>query len=349
MSSMTEMRAIGYRHSRPIEDPESLVDVTVPRPALGPRDVLVRVEAVSVNPVDTKIRQSAEPDGELRVLGYDAAGTVEAVGGEVSRFAAGDEVFYCGAINRPGANAELHAVDERLVARKPASLSFAQAAALPLTALTAWEALFERLALRPGKPADGPVLLVTASAGGVGSIALQLARRLTGATVIGTASRPETAEWSREMGAHHVVDHRGSLAEEVRRISPRGVDLVLSSGHTEELFEALADVLVPYGEIVVLDEPQDFAFSELKGKSITWHWENVMTRPHEETADMGQHGAILDEVARLVDDGILRTTLNAEPRPIDAANLRAAHAAVEAGGVIGKLVLAGFPPQETPR
>ena len=345
--SSTEMRAIGYRHSRPVDDPESLVEVRLPVPVLRPRDALVRVEAVSVNPVDTKIRRGVDPGGELRVLGYDAAGTVEAVGEEVSRFAAGDEVFYCGAINRPGANAELHAVDERLIARKPTSLSFAQAAALPLTALTAWESLFERLRLRPGKPADGPVLLITASAGGVGSIAVQLARRLTPATVIGTASRPETGEWSRQMGAHHVVDHQGPLAEEVRRISPRGVDLVLSNGHTEEQFEALADVLVPFGELVVLDEPLDFAFSKLKDKSITWHWENVMTRPHEQTADMDRHGSILDEVARLVDDGILRTTLNADPRPIDAANLRAAHAAVEAGGVVGKLVLAGFPAQPT--
>jgi zinc-binding alcohol dehydrogenase family protein len=241
----------------------------------------------------------------------------------------------------PGANSEYHVVDERLVGHKPTTLSFAEAAALPLTTLTAWESLFERLGVRVGKPLDGPVVLITAAAGGIGSIALQLARRLTGATLIGTASRPETARWALQMGAHHTVDHRKPLVEQVRAIAPNGVDRVLSTAHTEQHLAAFAELLVPYGRITVLDEPEGFDLMALKDKSISWHWQEIMTRPVQQT-DVSAHGDILDEVARLLDAGLLRSTMTQELGPINAANLRHAHRRLESGRTTGKVVLAGF-------
>jgi zinc-binding alcohol dehydrogenase family protein len=324
------MHAVGYRRNLPVTDPESLVDAEVPVPVPGPHDLLVRVEAVSVNPVDTKVRSGVDPGGELKVLGYDAAGVVTAVGDRVSRFAVGDEVYYAGSIGRPGTDSRFHVVDEHVVGPKPASLTFAQAAALPLTTITAWEALFDRF--RVTAESTG-TLLVLGAAGGVGSMLVQLARALTGLTVIGTASRPESRRWVTDLGAHQVVDH-GELGE------PGTVDYLFSPFSAGNI-ERFAEVLRPAGQVVGIDEPEGLDLSPLKQKSISWHWEFMFTRPLFLPTDPGQHD-LLTETARLVDDGRVRTTLTTELGPISAKTLRAAHEAVERSSTIGKIVVSGF-------
>ncbi len=336
---MDEMRAVAYTECLPVEDERSLVDVELPVPEPGPGDLLVDVRAVSVNPVDVKLRGGLAPDGP-RVLGFDAAGVVVGMGEDVSSFAVGDEVYYAGSIPRQGSNAERQLVDHRIVGRKPATLDFADAAALPLTALTAWECLFDCLALRPGGLQETGSILITAAAGGVGSMALQYARLLTGLTTIGTASRPESADWAREMGAHHVVDHHADLAEQVRALVPGGVDAALSSGHTDTHFDALVAVLRSRGRLVAIDEPEGLDTLPLKAKSITFTWEYMGTRVEQDGPDVGLHGRILDELARLVDAGLIRTTATRRLEGIDAATLREAHALVEDGSMIGKVVLA---------
>ncbi|MEU6203815.1 zinc-binding alcohol dehydrogenase family protein [Micromonospora musae] len=330
------MRAVGYRRNLPITDPESLLDAEIPVPVPGPHDLLVRVEAVSVNPVDTKVRAGHDPGGELKLLGYDAAGVVVAVGERVSRFAVGDEVWYAGSIGRPGTNAQFHAVDEHVVGHKPANLSFAEAAALPLTTITAWETLFDRF--RVAKDATG-TLLVLGAAGGVGSMAVQLARALTDLTVIGTASRPESRQWVSELGAHHVVDHH-DLVDEVRAVAPTGVDYLISP-FTAGNIERYAKIVRPGGRITAVDEPEGLDLLPLKAKSIAWHWEFMFTRPLFLPTDPGQH-ELLEEVARLVDAGLLRSTLTRQLGPINAENLRRAHELVETSATIGKVVVAGF-------
>ncbi|MEO3745352.1 zinc-binding alcohol dehydrogenase family protein [Plantactinospora sp. B5E13] len=335
---MTElMPAVGYRRSLPVNDPESLVDTELPVPVPGPHDLLVRVEAVSVNPVDTKVRANVAPAGdEIKVLGYDAAGVVVAVGSEVTRFRVGDEVYYAGSIGRPGSNSRFHAVDEHVVGHKPTSLSFAEAAAIPLTAITAWEALFDSFALT--RQSTG-TLLVLGGAGGVGSMAIQLARTLTDLTVVATASRPESRQWATDLGAHHVADHR-DLVESVRAVAPAGVDYLISP-FTAGNIERYAEIVRPRGHIVALDEPAGLELLPLKAKSIGWHWEFMFTRPLFLPTDPTQHD-LLEQVARLVDEGRIRTTLTTQLGPIDAANLRHAHELLESSTTIGKVVLAGF-------
>lgn len=336
------MKAVVYRHSLPIEAADSLVDANLPDPAapVG-RDLLVRVHAVSVNPVDTKIRRNVDPAGADKVLGWDAAGVVVAVGPEASLFKPGDAVFYAGAIDRAGSNAELQLVDERIVGRKPSSLGFAQAAALPLTALTAWELLFDRLGVARGEA--GGTLLVVGAAGGVGSMAIQIARKLTGLTVIGSASRPETQAWVRELGAHHVVDHRHGLLEPVRAVALDGVDYVMSLTHTEQHYEALVELLRPQGKLGLIDDPATpIDIRAMKRKSISLHWEFMYTRSLFRTADMVAQHKMLQEVADLVDAGALQGTMREHFGTIDAANLRRAHAQLESGSTIGKIVLEGF-------
>lgn len=336
------MKAVAYRQSLPIDAPDSLIDVELPEPAApAGRDLLVRVRAVSVNPVDTKIRRNVDPAGADKVLGWDAAGIVEAVGPEASLFKPGDAVYYAGAIDRPGSNAELQWVDERIVGRKPSTLDAAQAAALPLTSITAWELLFDRLGVARG--ARHGVLLVTGAAGGVGSMALQIARKLTGLTVIGTASRPETQAWVREMGAHHVVDHHQDLVSQVRAVAPQGVDYVMSLTHTEQHYAALVELLKPQGRIGLIDDPATpIDITALKRKSISLHWELMYTRSLFHTEDMLAQHAILNEVADLVDAGVLRGTAREHMGTINAANLRRAHTQLESARTIGKLVLEGF-------
>lgn len=337
------MKAIGYTHSRPIDADDALLDIQLPEPTPGPRDLLVEVRAISVNPVDTKVRQRAEPAaGEYKVLGWDAAGVVRAVGSEVSLFRPGDEVFYAGDLTRPGSNAELQLVDERIVGAKPASLDFAQAAALPLTSITAWELLFERLQIAEGPASAGQSLLIVGAAGGVGSILTQLARHLTGVTVIGTASRAETREWVRDLGAHHVIDHGKPLSEELQRIGIGQVSHVASLTHTDSHLQQIVASLRPQGRLGLIDDPANLNVSLLKQKSLSLHWEFMYTRSMFQTDDMIEQHRLLQRVSSLVDQGVLRTTLGEHFGRIDAANLRRAHALLESGKAKGKIVLEGF-------
>jgi zinc-binding alcohol dehydrogenase family protein len=330
------MTAIGYRRSLAITEPDSLAALELPVPRPGPHDLLVRVHAVSVNPVDVKVRAGVDPGGEPKVLGYDAAGVVEAVGPEVSLFEVGDEVYYAGNITRPGTNSEFHLVDERITGHKPASLDFASAAALPLTGITAWETLFDRFGLAEH---SAGTLLVMGAAGGVGSMVVQLARALTSVTVIGSASRPESRNWAIELGAHHVVDHHADLVGSVREIAPGGVDHVFSPV-SAGMVQTYAELLAVGGEVTAIDEPEGLDTLPLKAKSQTWHWELMFSRPMFAPEDTAQH-ELLDTVARLVDEGLIRTTVTESLTPISVANLRAAHAMVEAGSMIGKVVLSG--------
>ena len=307
------------------------------------RDLLVEVRAVSVNPVDTKVRaKSAPPAGGWKVLGWDAAGVVRAVGPEVTLFKPGDRVWYAGDISRQGTNSELHLVDERIVGRMPGSLDFAQAAALPLTALTAWEMLFDRLGIRPGKQPVKDCLLIIGAAGGVGSIMTQLACRLTALTVIGTASRPESQDWVRELGAHHVIDHSRPLSAELKRIRVPEVNYIVSLTNTDEHFPQIVECIAPQGKFGLIDSPKTVDINKLKDKSVSLHWELMYTRSLFHTEDMiGQH-RILNELADLVDSGLIRTTVGGHFGSINAANLKRAHALLESGKSRGKIVLEGF-------
>lgn len=338
------MKAVAYYQSLPAEHPEALQDVQLADPTPGPHDLLVEVRAISVNPVDTKIRLGVAPDnGAAKVLGWDATGVVKAVGSEVSLFQPGDRVFYAGAIDRAGANSELHLVDERIVGHMPNSLSFAEAAALPLTAITAWELLFERLQVAEGSVDQGQSLLIVGAAGGVGSILTQLARRLTGLTVIGTASRPETQAWVRELGAHHVIDHSKPLSEELTRIGIGKVTHVASLTQTDQHYTQLVESLKPQGRLALIDDPlQPLDVMQLKRKSLSLHWELMFTRSLYQTEDMIEQHRLLDRVSDLVDSGVLKTTLGEHFGPINAANLRRAHALLESGKAKGKIVLEGF-------
>ncbi|KUZ40949.1 zinc-binding alcohol dehydrogenase family protein [Burkholderia territorii] len=338
------MKAVGLTRYLPIDDPQALVDVELPQPVPGPRDLLVKVEAISVNPVDTKVRAPKPQVEETpRVLGWDAAGTVVAVGAEVTMFRPGDEVFYAGSITRAGANSEFHTVDERIAAIKPRSLDFAASAALPLTALTAWEALFDRLRVSPQGADAGKSVLIIGGAGGVGSIAIQLAKTLGKLRVIATASRPASAEWVRSLGADDVVDHFGDLPAQLRAIGHANVDYVLIFNDTDRHFPAAAEIIRPQGGIcTIVENDKPIPVELLKAKSAAFHWEFMFTRAMFETPDMIEQHKILSEVARLVDGGTLRTTLGEQLGPINAANLRRAHQLLEAGRAIGKLVLSGF-------
>jgi zinc-binding alcohol dehydrogenase family protein len=337
------MRAVGYRKSLPATDLESLVDVDIARPEPGPHDLLVKVEAVSVNPVDTKVRRRAEPEnGGIKVLGWDAAGTVVAAGAQVSGFAPGDAVFYAGDITRPGTNAELHCVDARIVGRKPQSLDWAAAAALPLTAITAWETLFDRLDCRKPVPGAADAVLIVGGAGGVGSIAIQLARQLTDLTVTATASRPETVRWCQDLGAHHVVDHAKPLAAEVAALGIGAPGVVFSTTNTDAHLAQIAELIAPQGRLALIDDPATLDVSILKRKSVSLHWELMFTRSMFGTPDIAEQGRLLNEVSRLVDEGRLRTTLDAHYGAINAGNLRRAHAMIESGRAKGKIVLEGF-------
>ncbi|MES2421600.1 MAG: zinc-binding alcohol dehydrogenase family protein [Pseudomonadota bacterium] len=337
------MRAIGYTKSLPIDDPQSLVDLDLPKPEASGRELLVEVKAVSVNPVDTKIRQNrADPDGKPQVLGWDASGVVVAIGPDVTRFKVGDEVFYAGAIDRPGTNSEYHLVDERIVGHKPTSLDWAQAAALPLTSVTAWETLFDRLDVRKPVPGAANAILIIGGAGGVGSITIQLARKLTDLTIIATASRDETRGWVEDLGAHHVIDHRKPLAEQVEALGLGAPGLVFSTTHTDEHIAEIATLLAPQGRLALIDDPKTLDIAPLKQKSISVHWELMYTRSLFQTPDMGEQGRLLDEVAALVDAGTIRTTLAENFGTIDAANLRRAHERIESHTAKGKIVLEGF-------
>ena len=337
------MKAVGYRRSLPIVEAESLIDVELEQPVPGGRDLLVKVEAVSVNPVDTKVRMRAAPEpGKVKVLGFDAAGTVEAVAPGVTLFRPGDKVWYAGSILRQGTNAEFHLVDERIVGAMPKRLSFAEAAALPLTSITAWEMLFDRFGIPLDKPTTAGSLLIIGAAGGVGSIAIQLARRLSGLTVIATASRPETRAWCLELGAHHVLDHSRPLPAELETLGLASVDYIFGVTATERHLGEIAEMLAPQGKFGLIDDPKALDALPFKRKSASIHWEAMFARSMFETPDMIAQHRLLNEVARLVDDGLIRSTATETMGRIDASTPKRAHALIESGRARGKLVLAGF-------
>lgn len=337
------MKAVGFEKPLPIDAPDALLDLVLPIPEPDARDLLVRVAAVAVNPVDVKVRARAQPAaGEARVIGWDAAGVVERIGTECTLFRAGDEVFYAGTILRPGCNAEYQLVDERLVAAKPKSLGFPEAASLPLTSVTAYELLFDRLRLPYGKKTGGGHLLVVNGAGGVGSILIQMAKRLTGLEVIATASRPETVEWVRSLGADHVIDHKLPLHEELKKLGIPEVEYITSLSGSEQHAAAYVEALAPEGHLALIDDPKTFDITPFQRKSITVCWELMFTRSIYGRPNMVEQHRALSEVSALVDAGVLRHTLNERIQGIDAANLRRAHAKLETGSAIGKTVLVGF-------
>jgi zinc-binding alcohol dehydrogenase family protein len=337
------VKAVGYTRALPIDDATALQDLTLGEPTTGPHDLLVRVSAVSVNPVDTKVRKNRAPkDGVPEVLGWDAVGTVQAVGDQVGKhatgFAVGDRVYYAGAINRPGSNSELHVVDARIAAHAPNTLDDAQAAALPLTSITAWELLFDRLQIAQGG-GTGQSLLVIGGAGGVGSILIQLARQLTGLRIIATASRPETQAWCKTLGAHEVIDHSKPLRPQLDALGIAHVQYAASLTQSAQHWDALIDALAPQGKLGLIDDIPGVDAGKLKTKSLSLHWELMFTRSMFTTPDIAQQGALLAEVAKLVDAGKIKTTLAEHFGVINAANLKRAHALVESGTARGKVVL----------
>jgi NADPH2:quinone reductase len=338
------MKAVALTRYLPIDDPQSLLDVELPAPNASGHDLLVRVEAVSVNPVDTKLRSpKPQVEAQPRVLGYDAAGVVEAVGETVTRFKVGDRVYYAGDITRPGTNSELHLVDERIVGAAPKSLSAAEAAALPLTAITAWELLFQRMPYDSEHGGRGKSLLIIAGAGGVGSIAIQIAKR-AGFRVVATASRAETVEWCRRMGADEVVDHRQPLAPQLQALGIEQVDAALNLADTDRYWDVLGELLAPQGHVGLIVEPSGALKigDPYKAKCIGIHWEMMFARPRFRTADMIEQGRLLDRVAELIDAGELKGTYTETLGKIDAQTLREAHRRLESGTTIGKVVLAGW-------
>ncbi len=342
------MKAIAYQEPLAIDDPRSLQDRELPEPTLGPRDVLIEVRAVSVNPVDTKIRAHvAPPANTWRVLGWDASGIVRAVGSDATLFKPGDKVWYAGDLRRAGSNSELHAVDERLVGHAPSTLDFAQAAAMPLTTLTAWEMLFDRLQLNAdhapnARTHEGETALVIGAAGGVGSILIQLMRQFTAMNIIATASRPESKQWVQELGAHHVIDHNQGLTRGLQAQNLPAPDYVISLNQTARYVDEIANVIAPQGRFGLIDDPRSLDIRPFKEKSVSVHWEFMFTRSMFQTQDMDAQHRLLTQVAALIDSQRLRTTMGAHLGRIHAANLRQAHAVVEDGHARGKLVLEGF-------
>lgn len=339
------MKAVGLYRYLPIDDPESLIDIELPQPVASGRDLMVRIHAIAVNPIDTKVRKPKElVEASARVLGWDAAGEVVAVGPECTLFKPGDKVFYSGDVTRQGCNAEYQLVDERIAGHMPASLSFEQAAALPLTSVTAWESLFDRIGIaRDPKQNEGKSILIIGAAGGVGSIAIQLAKQVAGLTVVATASRPETSAWIVELGADHVIDHTRPLVEEFRAKNLPQADYIFCCSFTDAYFQSMVELVKPQGKIcAIVDATQPLEMTSLKAKSATFVWESMFTRSMFKTPDMIEQHHILERVARLIDAGTLKTTLNEVISPINADNLRAVHARLESGTAIGKIVLSGW-------
>jgi NADPH2:quinone reductase len=337
------MKAVGYTASKPVDQDDSLFGFEMEQPSPTGHDLLVRVQAISVNPVDYKVRRRrASEDGQPIVLGWDAVGEVVAVGEKTSLFKSGDSVWYAGAIDRPGTNAEFHLVDERIVGRKPATVSAAEAAALPLTTLTAYEMLFDRLRVTDAVPGAAPAVLIIGGAGGVGSITIQLLRALTDLTVIATASRSETRAWVTELGAHHAVDHSEPLPAQIEALGLGAPGFVFSTTHTGSYLGQIVELIAPQGRFGLIDDPETLDIMPLKAKSISTHWELMFTRSLFQTADIARQGQILNEVAALLDAGRIKSTATETLGIINAANLKRAHAILESGKARGKLVLEGF-------
>jgi NADPH:quinone reductase len=337
------IRAVGLRRYLPVENEESLQDVRIERPTPGEWDLAVQVEAISVNPVDVKVRSPKDRvEGTPRILGWDAAGVVVEVGPSVTGFRKGDRVYYAGSIVRPGCNAEVHLVDARIAAQMPRTLGFADAAALPLTTLTAWEGLFDRMGIDPGGRHSGATVLVIGGAGGVGSMVIQLAKH-AGLRVVATAARSETIAWTRKLGADIVLDHRGPLRPQLEAAGLGNVDYVFDTQSTEAYWDVMADLVAPEGRIVgIVETKAPLSLEPLRAKSATFSWELMFTRSMLGTRSLGEQGTILRKVATLVDEGRVVTTRTQTLGPIDAKTLRAAHAMLESGRAIGKIVLEGF-------
>lgn len=341
------MKAVGYIKSLPINDPESLEDIELPQPIATDRDLLVKIKAIAVNPVDYKIRtRVSATEGEYKVLGWDAVGEVVAMGETATEFKPGDMVYYAGDLNRQGSNAEYQLVDERLVGIKPRSLSDAEAAALPLTSITAWEILFEHLDIKQQSPdsteKSTEVILVVGAAGGVGSILLQLAKAITGATIIATASRENSAAWVKKLGAHHVVDHSKPLQPQIEALGISQVTHVASLNSTDSYFESYVELLAPFGKIAMIDDPKSLDVMKMKPKSLSLHIEFMFARSMFKATDMKEQSRLLHRVSDLVDQGYIQTTAGKNLGSINAANLKAAHEELESGKSIGKIVLQGF-------
>lgn len=337
------MKAVGYLKNLPITEPDSLVDLEISAPTIGDRDLLVEVRAISVNPIDVKVRSGLYPGvGNPTIVGWDVSGTVREVGPGVTLFQPGDKVFYAGDLMRPGANSELHAVDERIVGHMPKSLTFAQAAALPLTSITAWELLFDRLQIAKSKDAEPKSILVVGAAGGVGSILIQLVRTITNLTIIATASRPETQKWVKSLGAHVVIDHTKPLSEELKAAGIENVDYVAGLNNSDLHLDEIVECLIPQGKFGLIDDPENLNVSKLKGKSLSLHWELMFTRAMHKTSDMIEQHKLLTKVAELVDCGNIKTTLSETFGAINAHNLKKAHSFIESGKAKGKVVLEGF-------
>ncbi len=342
------MKAIGYTKSLPINDAESLIDIELPQPIATGRDLLVKVNAISVNPVDYKIRRRVSPaEGDYKVFGWDAVGEVVATGEATTQFKSGDAVYYAGDLNRQGSNAEFQLVDERLVGSKPKSLSAAEAAALPLTTITAWELLFEHLAIKQQSPdstaKSNEMILVVGAAGGVGSILIQIAKAITGATIIATASRESSQAWVKKLGADHVIDHTKPLLQQIQALGIDQVTHVASLNSTGSYFESYTELLTPFGKIAMIDDPsRPLDVMKLKLKSQSLHIEFMFARSMFNAADMDEQGRLLNRVSNLVDQGYIQTTSGKHLGTINAENLKTAHAELEAGKAIGKIVLEGF-------
>lgn len=343
------MKAVGLTRYLPINHPESLQDIELPMPKALGRDLLVKVNAIGVNPIDTKVRRAINKDADKvesppRVLGWDAAGEVIQVGSDVSLFKVGDKVYYAGDVTRSGTNAEYQLVDERIAGHQPKTLKDEQAAALPLTTVTAWESLFDRLGIVEDMAKNqGKSLLIIGAAGGVGSIAIQLAKKVAGLKVIATASRPETKKWVLTLGADEVINHHQDLVAQMTDLNLAQVDYILCNSTPDAYYPAMVKLLKPQGKICALvDTEKPLDLLPLKAKSAAFVWESMFTRSMFQTDDMIEQHHILDRVAKLIDHGTLKTTLNAVKSPINAENLRAAHAQLESGTTIGKIVLSGW-------
>ena len=337
------MKAVGYKTAGPLDRDDALIDIEIEKPTPTGRDLLVRVQAVSVNPVDCKIRQNRPPEGdEYAILGWDAVGEVVETGDDTSMFKVGDAVWYAGAINRPGTNSEYHLVDERIVGRRPNSVTAAEAASLPLTALTAYEMLFDRLRVTDPVPGAAPAVVIIGGSGGVGSIAIQLLRARTDLTVIATASRPETQDWVKELGAHHVIDHSKPLTPQIEALGIGQPGYVFSTTHTHQYIEQIAEFIAPQGRFGLIDDPETLNIMPFKVKAVSTHWELMFTRSLFETADITRQHDILSEVADLLDAGKIRSTATETLGMIDAKTLKRAHGILESNKAKGKLVLEGF-------
>lgn len=336
------MKAVAYQKAGSITSPEALIDVELETPVAEGYDLLVRIQAISVNPVDTKIRKNVSAENnQWKVLGWDAAGVVEAIGDQVSQFKVGDLVWYAGALNRQGSNSELQLVDERIVGHKPKSLDPIEAAALPLTAITAWEMLFDRLQVPKVAP-ENTSILVIGGAGGVGSITIQLLKQLTNLTIITTASRSETQEWVKQLGADYVLDHLQPLAPQIKQLGLNAPLYVFSTTQTDQHLSDIVELIAPQGHFGLIDDPAQLDIKPFKSKSVSVHWEFMFTRSMYQTQDMAKQSELLNEVAELVDAGKIKTTVTQTLTPINAQNLKLAHQQIESGTTKGKIVLHGF-------